>query len=143
MREYPTDEELMLFIEQMEQRELYAPGHLKAEILKQAFPEKTVEALPKPGGGEQRISLFTYRLKILAGMAAAIAMLMVIPSIGAESGYGEKVTKENGPQIKTEQEEAGREEEEGGVNVNFLFNENMRRANERLNSWVGRINIFE
>ena len=36
MKEDPTDEELALFISRMEQQKLYAPGHLKEEILKLA-----------------------------------------------------------------------------------------------------------
>ena len=33
MSRYPSDEELYRFIEELEKEELYAPGHLKEEIL--------------------------------------------------------------------------------------------------------------
>ena len=68
MNKYPTDEELELFIRQMEQQELYAPRHLKEQILSQAFPKQTVEALPKSGSGQGSVRLLSYRLKIIAGI---------------------------------------------------------------------------
>lgn len=87
MREYPTDEELELFIQQMEQQELYAPKHMKEQILEKAFPRQTVEVLPKSGSGRE-VRLFTYRLKIAAGMAAALVMLMLLPGILGSGRYG-------------------------------------------------------
>ena len=64
MKDYMTDEELELFIEHMEQRELYAPKHMKEQILNQAFPKQTVEVLPKSGGGicviPSRLSSLSY-----------------------------------------------------------------------------------
>ena len=41
MKEYPSDEELRLFIEELEQQELYAPKHMKEQILNRAFPKQT------------------------------------------------------------------------------------------------------
>ena len=152
MKEYPTDKELALFISRMEQQELYAPGHLKEEILKRAFSEQTVEALPKSGGGERTVQFFVYRLKIIAGMAAAIAMLAVLPSLGAESGYGWDRTAEkwNGQETEMireiyDEKESMEEEanEESGRNLNYILNENMRRTTEAMNSVMGRINIFK
>lgn len=37
MKNYPTDEELNAFLEKLEQQELYAPEHLKEEIMKKVF----------------------------------------------------------------------------------------------------------
>ena len=145
MREYPTDEELALFISRMEQQKLYAPGYLKEEILKRAFSEQTVEALPKSGGGERSVQFFVYRLKI-------IAMLAVLPSLGAENGYGwgKTAQKWNGQEIELAGEIPGEKEcmeeeanEESGRNLNYILNENMRRTTEAMNSVMGRINIFK
>ena len=40
MKNYPTDEELNAFLEKLEQQELYAPEHLKEEIMKKVFPSE-------------------------------------------------------------------------------------------------------
>ena len=86
MNRYPTDEELEQLIQNLEQQELYAPAHLKDEILTRAFPKQTVEVLPKSKSSDvvpiskgKVVSLFSYRLKIVVGMAAAIIMLAIIP----------------------------------------------------------------
>ena len=138
MKEYPTDEELALFISRMEQQKLYAPGYLKEEILNRAFSEQTVEALPKSGGGERSVQFFVYRLKIIAGMA--------------ENGYGwgKTAQKWNGQEIELAGEIPGEKEcmeeeanEESGRNLNYILNENMRRTTEAMNSVMGRINIFK
>lgn len=152
MKEYPTDEELELFISQLEQQELYAPRHLKEEILKQAFPEQTVEALPKSGGGERAVQLFTYRLKIIAGMAAAIFMLAVLPSLGWESGYATGLEREerNGQKMEIAKEMADKQDDmekdentDASVNLNYRLNESMRKTSERMNSFVGQMNFFK
>ena len=87
MREYLSDEELTRLIEELEEQELYAPKHLKEEILNKAFPKQTEQAQPKPKStGQKPVSLFAYRLKIVTGMAAALIMLMLIP-LGAANDY--------------------------------------------------------
>ncbi|NBJ94918.1 hypothetical protein [Parablautia muri] len=152
MKEYPTDEELELLISQLEKQELYAPRHLKEEILKQAFPEQTVEALPKSGGGERAVQLFTYRLKIIAGMAAAIFMLAVLPSLGWESRYetGWEREDQNGQKMEIAREMRDKQDDmekdentDLSVNLNYILNENMRKTSERMNSFVGQINFFK
>ena len=82
MKEYPSDEELRLFIEELERQELYAPKHMKEQILNRAFPKQTAQGLPTPGGGRDPVQLFSYRLKIIAGMAAALMMLVLLPIQG-------------------------------------------------------------
>lgn len=148
MKEYPTEEELALFISQLEQQELYAPRHLKEEIIKQAFPEQTVEAAPKSGGGERAVQLFVYRLKIIAGMAAALFMLAMLPSLG--NGYEADQDTEGFRKRKVEMEQemadAGEDTEEDadfGMNLNYILNENMRRTSEKMNFFIGQINFFE
>lgn len=99
MREYPTDEELEFFIQQMEQQELYAPKHMKEQILEKAFPGQTVEVLPKSGSGTGAVRLFTYRLKIAAGMAAALVMLMLLARYPWKRQVwgGQKLGRKGGP----------------------------------------------
>ena len=79
MREYPTDEELERLIAQLEQQELDAPKNMTEQILSQVFPKQTDKMPAKSGSAQKPIALFTYRLKIIAGMAAALMMLAVIP----------------------------------------------------------------
>lgn len=66
MNRYPTDEELNRFIEELEKEELYAPKHLKEEILL-----KAKETAPS--------SFLMYTLKMAAGMAAAVFLVFMIP----------------------------------------------------------------
>ena len=135
MREYPTDEELELFIQQMEQQELYAPKHMKEQILEKAFPRQTVEVLPKSGSGRE-VRLFTYRLKIAAGMAAALVMLMLLPGILGNGRYGEDRSWEERADQRVKEWEM---EEQNKVDVNYVLNEGMRRADQKINLWIGKV----
>lgn len=135
MNEYPTDEELELFIEQMEGQELYAPRHMKEQILNQAFPKQTGETLPE-SGGRGAVSIFTYRLKIIAGMAAAIIMLMVIPSLGADDSYRVDLEAQGSP--FDEQADEGNQ-----VDINYVLNERMREVSLKINFWFGRIDSYQ
>lgn len=134
MNKYPTDEELALFISQMEQQELYAPKHMKEQILSQAFPKQTVEVLPKSGSSQGAVQLLSYRLKIIAGMAAAIFMLLVIPSLGTDSEYRMIKDMED-----WEQEETAWEKEQDGLYLNGLLNESAWRINQKINGWFGQM----
>lgn len=137
MREYPTDEELELFIQQMEQQVLYAPKHMKEQILEKAFPRQTLEVLPKSGSGAGPVRLFTYRLKIAAGMAAALMMLMLLPGVLGNGRYEEDRSWE----AKADQRVKGWEmEEQNKVDVNYVLNEGMRRADQKINVWIDKIN---
>ncbi|MDE7331266.1 MAG: hypothetical protein K2O16_03350 [Lachnospiraceae bacterium] len=140
MREYPTDEELELFIQQMEQQELYAPKHMKEQILAQAFPRQTVEALPKSGSGTGTVRLFTYRLKIAAGMAAALMMLTLLPGILGNGRYAEDRSWEEKADQRVKEWEM---EEQNKVDVNYMLNEGMRRADQKINFWVGQMNDLQ
>lgn len=85
MNRYPTDEELNSFIEELEKEELYAPAHLKEEVL---LKVKEREQPVKTGGKSQPVSLFLYTLKMVAGMAAAILLVFMLPA-----GNGSDVSK--------------------------------------------------
>lgn len=135
MSKYPTDEELELFIKQMEQQELYAPKHVKEQILSQAFPKQTVEVLPRSGSSRGSVQLLSYRLKIIAGMAAAIFMLFLLPSLGMDSEY--RMEKEAEGWEKKEEAAWTQEQEE--MNANDVLNEDAWQAEHRLNDWFDQI----
>lgn len=72
-----TEEELMRLIETVEERELlHAPGHLRENIFSHIQEGKRKE--------RQR-ALFSYRAKVLVGMAAALAVLFLVPVDGAKT----------------------------------------------------------
>lgn len=77
MNRYPTDEELNRFIEELEQQKLYAPGHLKDEILMKAAKQKR-----KGEKESEPASFLMYTLKMAVGMAAAVFLVFAIPSDG-------------------------------------------------------------
>lgn len=66
-----SDEELMRLISQVEEKAfLHAPGGMKDEIFFQLGAEKQ---------RRQKRQIFSYRAKVLAGMAAALAVLFLVP----------------------------------------------------------------
>ena len=133
MREYPTDEELERLIAQLEQQELYAPKHMKEQILSQVFPKQTDKMPAKSGSAQKPIALFTYRLKIVAGMAAALIMLAVIPMQN-----GSLIPLNAVGELQTKQQE--QKDEEEGINLNALLNESMRKVNRKINAWLEKGN---
>lgn len=71
-----TDEELERLIGAVEERELLrAPGHLKDNIFSRIDTERRQK--------RQR-ALFSYRAKVLVGMAAALTVLFLVPVDDAE-----------------------------------------------------------
>ena len=133
MREYPTDEELERLIAELEQQELYAPKHMKEQILSQVFPKQTDKMPAKSGSAQKPIALFTYRLKIVAGMAAALIMLAVIPMQN-----GSLIPLNAVGELQTKQQE--QKDEEEGINLNALLNESMRKVNRKMNAWLEKGN---
>lgn len=133
MREYPTDEELERLIAELEQQELYAPKHMKEQILSQVFPKQTDKMPAKSGSAQKPIALFTYRLKIIAGMAAALIMLAVIPMQN-----GSLIPLNAVGELQTKQQE--QKDEEEGINLNALLNESMRKVNRKMNAWLEKGN---
>lgn len=72
-----TDEELARLIGVVEERELlHAPGHLRENVFSQIVAER---------GQAKKRALFSYRAKVLAGMAAALAVLFLVPVDSAET----------------------------------------------------------
>ena len=72
-----TDEELIRLIEQVEEQELiHAPGHLKENVFLQIDRQRRTA---------KRRQLFSYRAKVLVGMAAALTVLFLVPADGAET----------------------------------------------------------
>ncbi len=66
-----TDEELLRLIGQVEERSLiHAPGHLKDRVFFQIDEERRKR---------KKRQLFSYRAKVLVGMAAALAVLFLVP----------------------------------------------------------------
>lgn len=129
MSGYPTDEELERMIEQLEAQELYAPKHMKEQILNQAFLKQTVKEFPMSGSGTRPVRNFTYRLKIIAGMAAAIIMLMIIPT----------VTSNREPVFYMEDNQNKLEE---SMDANERLGERTREINQKFNNWFDRVNHF-
>ncbi len=87
-----TEEELMRLIETVEERELlHAPGHLKENVCSHIRAGKR---------RERKRALFAYRAKVLVGMAAALAVLFLVPVDGTEAqertqtGFRELVREE-------------------------------------------------
>ena len=71
-----TDEELTRLIEQVEEQELiHAPGHLKENVFLQLDRQRRTA---------KKRQLFSYRAKVLVGMAAALTVLFLVPADGAE-----------------------------------------------------------
>ncbi len=142
MREYPTEEELNLFIEQMEAQQLYAPRHLKEDIMNKAFPKQAAGGQPQSkSSGKRSVQVFTYRLKIIAGMAAALFVLILIP-LQAENS---KSVEDAFMQRQLKRAESALEEPGGrGQNgINEQLNYGARMINEKVNSWfsnIGNIN---
>lgn len=132
MREYPTDEELEQLIAELEKQELYAPKHMKEQILSQVFPKQTDKMPAKSGSAQRPVALFAYRLKIVAGMAAALMMLAVIP-IQNGSLIPTNIVEER----QTKQQER---KDEKKINLNAFLNESMRKANRKMNTWLEREN---
>lgn len=132
MREYLSDEELSRLIGQLEEQELYAPKHLKEEILNKAFPKQTEQAQPKPKSARQKpVSLFTYRLKIVAGMAAALIMLVLIPLETGVDHSMEDMSRRQKRMEEMEQEYFDNRNE----SLNSVLNESTRRFDQKINSW--------
>lgn len=71
-----TEEELARLIEQVEEREfIHAPAHLKENVFRR------IDRRKKAAKNRQ---LFSYRVKVLVGMAAALAVLFLVPADGTE-----------------------------------------------------------
>lgn len=144
--QYPSDEDLFRFIEQLEQQELYAPKNMKEEILNRAFPKQTATAIAKSKSVEKKsvtqkknISLFPYRFKLVVGMAAAITMLMLIPMQGGERIY--HATDSAWEEVQQNRfAEADRSTDIS--DINYVLNNKTRNMNEKMNVLTERLDNF-
>lgn len=143
MREYPTDEELELLISELENQELYAPKHMKEQILDQAFPKKAPEMF-RENQRNGTVQTFTYRLKIIAGMAAALIMLALLPSFGSGT-YGTDYLSADGESFWTEQEQQSEQDgfEKQNLYINEIFGEKTRMINQKFNAWFENLSSFQ
>ncbi len=112
MMKYPSDEELIQWILSLEQEELYAPIHLKEEIMKKVLQpaEKSAQKQKNP-----QISFFAYAVKIVAGMAAAILLTFVLPT-----GNGMDVSRARERMERIEEQADKREQK---LNENYTLPE--------------------
>lgn len=77
-----TDEELLRLIEQVEERELiHAPRHLKEDVFQRIDRETKRECSRR---------LIFYRVQVLAGMAAALTVLLLLPIEGQNASERER-----------------------------------------------------
>ncbi len=76
MRSYLSDEELTKLIESIEQAPLYAPRHLKEEIMK-SWEKQDIISVQKLR--QAKIQMFSYSMKIIVGMTAALFLTFMLP----------------------------------------------------------------
>lgn len=140
MNRYPTDEELYSLIEELEQEKLYAPRHLKEEILQKAAQTKA-EAESKRKKASP-VSLFTYRLKIVAGMAAAIFLVFMIPAkFGNDFGPDRQIKAQRLEQQKEEEKEREKaSKNKDRIDLSLELHQRAMEMNEAANHIFSKIN---
>lgn len=106
MNIYPSEEELNAFLSDIEQQELYAPKHLKEQILEQVSNQKAQKKV------QQSVQMFTYSLKMAAGMAAALIMLVLLPMSGSKEADRDLIAVKEQKQIEALQEWEEKQERE-------------------------------
>lgn len=98
-----SEEELARLIEQVEEREmLHAPVHIRENVFAQISMQKQ---------RAKKLQLFSYRAKVLVGMAAALTVLFLVPVEGI-GGAGAPQTGIFGQISWKEQEETDEIEKE-------------------------------
>ncbi len=98
-----SEEELARLIEQVEEREmLHAPVHIRENVFAQISMQKQ---------RAKKLQLFSYRAKVLVGMAAALTVLFLVPVEGI-GGAGVPQTGIFGQISWKEQEETDEIEKE-------------------------------
>lgn len=89
---YLTDEQLEKLMQSLEQQELYAPAHLKESVFDKLHENQ------KKAKRQKEISFGMYTFRMVAGMAAAILVLFLVPIENVEkttSKIEERWTKTN------------------------------------------------
>lgn len=108
MNRYPTDEELKKIIEQMEMQELYAPKHLKEQIVLKVKESERSEV-----GSNHQVSFLVYTFKMVAGMAAALFLIFAIPaSNGSDLSYATFLEEKSNMSREILQKEENRQAKE-------------------------------
>lgn len=148
MNRYPTDEELNRLIEELEQQNLYAPKHLKQQILQQVLTQQNKQQVqadrevfwPKKGSAYKSVQMFTYSFKVVAGMAAAILMLVLLPVQDSQAAVSERIALREQRQIEDlkDWEEESREREERNAFLEESRDAIQKKVEDVLNTW----NIF-
>ena len=88
---YPTDEELLRFIEKLEAEPLFAPPHMKENILGE------IEKPTLFSSGQRAVrrqGSLAYNLKVIAGMAAALALIFIMPLDFNIEGWQEQANEQ-------------------------------------------------
>ena len=132
MSRYPSDEELYRFIEELEKEELYAPGHLKEEILLKVNEE---EAHTSKNRKEQPTPFPVYTLKMAAGIAAAVLLIFTIP-VQDGSNVSRADFQKKGWSIPEKWEQEKDEEE---ISLSERINDRFDRERRQLGEAVNRI----
>ena len=132
MSRYPSDEELYRFIEELEKEELYAPGHLKEEILLKVNEE---EAHTSKNRKEQPTPFPVYTLKMAAGIAAAVLLIFTIP-VQDGSNVSRADSQKKGWSIPEKWEQEKDEEE---ISLSERINDRFDRERRQLGETVDRI----
>lgn len=126
-----TDEELLRLIKQVEERELiHAPGHLKEDVF---------QRIDREWERERNRRLFSYRVKVLAGMAAALTVLLLLPIEGQnvpespEYSIVDRLLREDGTSAadEWEQEVLAREQEIDRAWERYRKKQERKEAGER------------
>lgn len=151
MKQYPTEEELNRFLEELKKEELYAPAHLKEEIMNRVFPEEMQEEAEEngkekdPEENQSRVrkqekstekkaaSFAVYVLKVAAGMAAALTLLIVNPfRDGSDISRAGLLQEEDRPGITREDLNDPEYRAEKAETFFDRLNNNMREAKEKI-----------
>ncbi|MCI8355554.1 MAG: hypothetical protein K2P13_02320 [Lachnospiraceae bacterium] len=133
MSRYPSDEELYRFIEELEKEELYAPRHLKEEILLKVNEEEKAEKSKNRKGQPTPFPVYTF--KMAAGIAAAIFLIFMVPVQDgrnvSRAGFLEKWEQEK------DEEEISLSER-----INDRFDRERRQLGEAVNRIFGGFGNF-
>ena len=140
MREHRTDylseEELLTLINEVEQKEMFkAPQYLEEKILNSVKRQDQIVEYKDKISAKRK--LMTYSLKVMVAAAAAIALLIVVPTVEQGSHlnsnfYVNQAIENTQKEIASQKEEAVKKQEESS----FLSS-----MNEATNAFCN--NLFE
>ncbi|MCL2052284.1 MAG: hypothetical protein FWG91_11260 [Lachnospiraceae bacterium] len=124
---YPTDEELSSLIENLEAEPLFAPPHLKGNIMAE------IDKITLPASGK-RLRWWqgnsAYNMKVIAGMAAALILIFTLPL-------------DVGPRIGMEETSFAAEQAETESEIEKFFRISTTAINETNRIILDKLNIFD